>query len=400
MEREEVVEALVAKYKDILEEKDDEELLGNTLEKLREETVEAMVESYQESLDEMDDEELLGEKAERNEGSRHRRVAGQLPGQARRHDRRRTGEGMMTASQPKQVGTINGRVITEVSTEWSDLISSVTVDALTVPDGASQGIRDRLRHHQKQLQVAFEQRLRELPDHELVPHGNSWTERAKRNEGERRTNQVQQAFRQQHRAKRLPGLKRLLTEMQNAGDESATKLVEQMISEREARQVQQAQMAEEAKRRAAFLDSERVRLSAMTFDELLRVKTNDDEVENIVSDLIIPQCTTVNQIAEQVVLSKNTVRSYLDELGIAPCFTRHYTTGHGDWRKDVTAHFYRPDVIPAIQAEIDRRGQIRQTKRVQTRERREEQRAWDAWEKKSGLRKTQMKNSRMCRPPC
>lgn len=293
----------------------------------------------------------------------------------------------MNTPHPKQVGTINGRAITEASTEWSDLISSVTVNSLTVPDGASQGIRDRLRQHQKQLQTDFEQGLREIPDHELVSSGESWTEQAKRNEAARRTNEAKHAFRQLHRAKRLPGLKRLLAEMQEAGDETATGFVEQMISEREARQVQQAQMAEEATRRAAFLDSERVRLSAMSFDELLRVKTNDEGVEDIVAGLVIPQCATVKMIAEEVVLSETTVRSYLDHLGLTPCFTRYYTTGHGEWRKDVTAHYYRTDVIPAIQSEVCRRQQERQELRERTREQRDEGKAWDAWERSSGLRK-------------
>ena len=122
----------------------------------------------------------------------------------------------------------------------------------------------------------------------------------------------------------------------------------------------------------------------MSLDELLRVKTDDEGVEEIVAKLVIPKCTTVRNIAERVVLSASAVRSYLHALGIAPCFTHTYQNG---LNHKVTAHYYRPDVTPAIRAEIARREQQQQNQRVQSKEMREEQRAWNAWERLSGFRK-------------
>jgi len=81
---------------------------------------------------------------------------------------------------------------------------------------------------------------------------------------------------------------------------------------------------------------------------------------------------------------KSCASPYLHALGIAPCFTHTYQNG---LNHKVTAHYYRPDVTPAIRAEIARREQQQQNQRVQSKEMREEQRAWNAWERLSGFRK-------------
>ena len=77
MNRDEVIEDLVGKYREALEEKDDEDLLGNTLERAREEAVEEMVERYQEHVEEMDDEDLLGDSLE-NQQRGYAQIQGQL----------------------------------------------------------------------------------------------------------------------------------------------------------------------------------------------------------------------------------------------------------------------------------------------------------------------------------
>jgi len=64
MNRDEVIEQLLDQYREQLEEKDNEELLGTTLDKMRENAIEAMVERYQESVEEMDDEFLFGDSLE------------------------------------------------------------------------------------------------------------------------------------------------------------------------------------------------------------------------------------------------------------------------------------------------------------------------------------------------
>src|SRR5262245_41167139 len=51
MNREDIIEHLVNKYQEALEEKDDEELLGSSLEKMREKAIEEMVASYRESVE-------------------------------------------------------------------------------------------------------------------------------------------------------------------------------------------------------------------------------------------------------------------------------------------------------------------------------------------------------------
>lgn len=62
MHRDELIEKLVSKYRDVLEEKDDEDLLGSTaLEQVREQAAESLVESYRECVEDMEDAELLGE---------------------------------------------------------------------------------------------------------------------------------------------------------------------------------------------------------------------------------------------------------------------------------------------------------------------------------------------------
>lgn len=73
--REDVIENMVDQYREQLEEKDDDELLGgtleqlcedakvllaNTLESVREETIEEMVEQYRRQLDGKPDKELIG----------------------------------------------------------------------------------------------------------------------------------------------------------------------------------------------------------------------------------------------------------------------------------------------------------------------------------------------------
>ena len=71
-----VIEKMVDQYRDQLEEKDDDDLLGssrlaifredakvlvhNMLEALREETIEELVESYQKNLEGMSEQELFG----------------------------------------------------------------------------------------------------------------------------------------------------------------------------------------------------------------------------------------------------------------------------------------------------------------------------------------------------
>jgi hypothetical protein len=75
MNREDVIENMVEQYRGQLEEQEDEELLGgtldtlredakvlfaNTLEDVREGTIEEMVEQYQRQLDGKPDEELIG----------------------------------------------------------------------------------------------------------------------------------------------------------------------------------------------------------------------------------------------------------------------------------------------------------------------------------------------------
>ena len=59
MDREEVIEALVAKYRGVLEEKDDEDLLGEPLEALRDQMRGSLVALYEEYVESLDDEGLL-----------------------------------------------------------------------------------------------------------------------------------------------------------------------------------------------------------------------------------------------------------------------------------------------------------------------------------------------------
>lgn len=62
MDRDDVIEKLVSKFRDVLEEIDDENLLGCiALEQAREQAAESLVESYRECVDDMEDAELLGE---------------------------------------------------------------------------------------------------------------------------------------------------------------------------------------------------------------------------------------------------------------------------------------------------------------------------------------------------
>jgi len=82
MNREDVIEKLVDQYREQLEEKDDEDLLGSRLETIREaaklllsnrleserdETIERLVEQYQEELKSKSDEELFGENKDDSE---------------------------------------------------------------------------------------------------------------------------------------------------------------------------------------------------------------------------------------------------------------------------------------------------------------------------------------------
>lgn len=75
MNREDVIDTMVDQYREQLEEKDNDELLGDTLTTLREHTIERMTERYQagldeemkckiehfqDTLDEQSDEDLLG----------------------------------------------------------------------------------------------------------------------------------------------------------------------------------------------------------------------------------------------------------------------------------------------------------------------------------------------------
>lgn len=113
-------------------------------------------------------------------------------------------------------------------------------------------------------------------------------------------------------------MRRLLAEASAAGDETTQRIAEQMIAEQETKAALRKKSLEEAERREAFLSIERSRLSGMSLDDLLQVKTDDWDVRQIVAELVAPQCTTVREIAEKVVLSESTVRTYLDQMGIAP----------------------------------------------------------------------------------
>lgn len=249
----------------------------------------------------------------------------------------------------KKIGTINDRAIYEESSEWKALLTSVTVDDLHLPDGASEAIRNRLRHHQKKVQARYRNWLREQPlDTVAADAGDSWSSQAHRDEAARRIREAENEIREQHRTKRLPGLRRLLAEASASGDETTQRIAEQLIAEQETKAALRKKSLEEAERREAFLSTERSRLSGMSLDDLLQVKTDDWDVRQIVAELVAPQCTTVREIAEKVVLSESTVRTYLDQLGIAPCFTDRYTAGGGPARRDVTAHYYRRDVITAV----------------------------------------------------
>ncbi len=59
MNRDEHIERLIEKYRENLEEKDNEALLGDALEKARERKIEVLVEKYQEKLEDEEDDELL-----------------------------------------------------------------------------------------------------------------------------------------------------------------------------------------------------------------------------------------------------------------------------------------------------------------------------------------------------
>ena len=61
MNREDVIEQMVEQHRETLEAKDDEELLGKTLERVREKTIEARVEQFEEELEGESNEELLGD---------------------------------------------------------------------------------------------------------------------------------------------------------------------------------------------------------------------------------------------------------------------------------------------------------------------------------------------------
>lgn len=60
MNRDDVIEQMVEKYREDLEEKDDEDLLGSTLEEMRQEAIENLLERYQEELEGKSDKELEG----------------------------------------------------------------------------------------------------------------------------------------------------------------------------------------------------------------------------------------------------------------------------------------------------------------------------------------------------
>lgn len=62
MDREQIIERLLDKWRQELDEKDNEELLGDALDRVREEVIQAKVENYQEDLEDQDDEELLGRR--------------------------------------------------------------------------------------------------------------------------------------------------------------------------------------------------------------------------------------------------------------------------------------------------------------------------------------------------
>ena len=58
MDRDDIIEHLVGLYREVLEEKDDEDLLGDSLEEVRETTIEEILERYQDDLEAMTDEQL------------------------------------------------------------------------------------------------------------------------------------------------------------------------------------------------------------------------------------------------------------------------------------------------------------------------------------------------------
>ena len=78
-----------------------------------------------------------------------------------------------------------------------------------------------------------------MADREIADaHGNSWYDRAKSEETQRREQEAERHLRQQHGRKRLPGLRRLLAEAQAAGDGRTARIVGRMIAEDEAREAQ------------------------------------------------------------------------------------------------------------------------------------------------------------------
>lgn len=287
--------------------------------------------------------------------------------------------------QNLKVGTIDGIPLMHNSEEWQRLLRQVTLDELPVPSGASQGIRDHLRHKQKILQDEYCDRLKQLSVEELqfADDGGSWCHEARRSEIDNRQAAKEREYRDRHLRKRLPGLKVLLAEAVRSGNQWEENLITAMISEKKSRVAEAQQRKEANKLRREFLASEGQRLSPMTLDELLLINPANADVEKLLAGFIRGHCITVSNMALRVALSETAVRAMLADLGIEPAYIHQYTAGTGHSRKDVTAYYYRPREIDAVRQEIKRR----EHEQARQKEHRAEAKEWATWERRSGLRK-------------